>query len=450
MLHRPSPLYERLLAAITRMPVIDTHEHTSGLTPASPRREPIAQLLNSYLPSDLASAGWDAADAAVLTDETVPTADKWPIFETIWRRAEHTAYGRVIKLALQDAYGQGEISLPALERMGELLAQHDATAYQGAYRAAGIRAILVDALHWRVDTVAAYLQNKADLPEPMRLMIPLRLFHVAPRQDEPTMHSWVGLQALRGWADRDITSLDEFLEAVFVVLRRFQARGAAGIKDQSAYVRNLHYELPPRADAERLFNRVLTDPRTVLGWPEAKPLDDFLFHQYMRFARELSMPVQLHTGHMAGNYNRVDKANAALLTSVLELHDRVRFDLFHANWPYAADLLFLAKNYPNVAIDMCWAPIIDPYYCVDLLRRSVGTVPHAKIHGFGGDHADAPEFSVAHLKIARACIASALAQLVEDSWLEEAEALDVAADWLHNNPNRFFGLGFATIRGHEA
>ena len=297
--------------------------------------------------------------------------------------------------------------------------------------------------------MSAYLQGKGELPALMRLMIPLRLFHVSPRPDEPSMHSAVGLRALRGWADRPITSLDEFLEAVFVVLQRFQALGAIGLKDQSAYVRSLHYELTPRADAERIFNRLLSDPRTVLGWPEAKPLDDFLFHQYMRFARELHLPVQLHTGHMAGIRNRVDKANAGLLANVLELHDRVRFDLFHANWPYDADLLFLAKNYPNVAIDMCWAPIIDPHYCVDLLRRSVGAIPHAKVHGFGGDHVDAPEFSVAHLKIARACIASALTDVVEDGWLEEGEALDVAGDWLFNNPNEFFGLGFAPICGRE-
>jgi predicted TIM-barrel fold metal-dependent hydrolase len=178
-----------------------------------------------------------------------------------------------------------------------------------------------------------------------------------------------------------------------------------------------------------------------LAWPEAKPLDDYLFHQFMRFARELRLPVQLHTGHLANIRNRVSQANAAHLASVLELHSEVQFDLFHGNWPYMGDLLFLAKNYPNVSLDLCWVNMIDPLYAQELLKRAVMTVPHTKVFGFGGDYFTAPEFSVAHLSLAREVIASALADLVECGWLEEEEAARLAADWLYNNPNRFYQLG---------
>jgi predicted TIM-barrel fold metal-dependent hydrolase len=196
-----------------------------------------------------------------------------------------------------------------------------------------------------------------------------------------------------------------------------------------------------RSDAERIFNRLLTDPRSQLAWPNAKPLDDYLFHQFMRFARELDLPVQIHTGHLADTRNRVSQANAALLTPVLELHSAVQFDLFHGNWPYLGDFLFLGKNYPNAILDLCWAYVVDPLYSQELLRRAVMTVPHTKIHGFGGDYSVVPELVVAHLTIAREAIASALTDLVECGWLEEEEALHLAADWLYNNPNRFYGLG---------
>jgi len=161
----------------------------------------------------------------------------------------------------------------------------------------------------------------------------------------------------------------------------------------------------------------------------------------MRFARELNLPVQIHTGHLAGIRNRVQKANAAHLASVLELHRQVRFDLFHGNWPYMGDLLFLGKNYPNVILDLCWLPIIDPLYAQELLKRAVVTVPHVKIHGFGGDYACVPQLVTAHLIIAREVIAAALADLVESGWLEEAQAIRLAADWLFNNPNSFYDLG---------
>ena len=86
------------------------------------------------------------------------------------------------------------------------------------------------------------------------------------------------------------------------------------------------------------------------------------------------------------------------------------------------DTLFVAKNYPNVALNLTWLYIIDPLYAQRLLERAVMTVPHSKIHAFGGDHLDIPERVLAHLKLARHVIAAALANLVEMGWLDEEQA----------------------------
>ena len=447
MLHRSTPVFDRLLERISTLPVIDCHEHAyaeafgpDGYARLPSPSEPIAALVNGYVLGDFYNAGADYATCDLLQDAAVPTERKWPIFERLWPKVEHTAYGRVTKLVLRDHYGESELSLAALRRVGEQLGEHDPSFHAQTLGRANIRLALTDVLGWRPELMKRYLSGALNLPPHMRLMFPLRLFHVI-RSDEPNAHDLGGIQTIGGWTDRHITSLDEFLEAVFAVLRKGKERGAAGLKDQSAYSRALSYDVVARCDAERLFNRLLADPRNALGWPEAKPLDDFLFHQYMRFARELDLPVQLHTGHMAGVWNRVDKADAGLLAPVLELHQGVRFDLFHGNWPEMGPILFLAKNYPNVALDCCWLQIIDPLYAEELLRRAVATIPHTKIHGFGGDYVDGPEYSVAHLTIAREVIASALADLVERGWLDEAQAVCIAADWLFNNPNEFFKLG---------
>jgi len=98
-----------------------------------------------------------------------------------------------------------------------------------------------------------------------------------------------------------------------------------------------------------------------------------------------------------------------------------------------------------VALDCCWLHIVDPLYAIELLERAVLTMPHSKIHGFGGDYFDMPEFIAGHLQIARQNIAAALTNLVEGSWLEEEQAVSLAKDWLFNNPNRFFNLGFEEI-----
>jgi predicted TIM-barrel fold metal-dependent hydrolase len=142
----------------------------------------------------------------------------------------------------------------------------------------------------------------------------------------------------------------------------------------------------PGRDAERIFNRLTSDALRSAGYPdELKPLDDYLFHAFLRMARDLDLPVQLHTGHLAGLYDDIRKANAAQMADLFLLHRDVRFDLFHANWPYGGELLFLAKAFPNVVMNFCWAHAIDPLYCQTLMREAVSAVPHAKIHAFGSD-----------------------------------------------------------------
>jgi hypothetical protein len=440
MLHPPSPLFNRLFEQINALPVIDTHEHLQGPEARPAYQEPIAALIQGYVFSDLQSAGFGVRerDLARLQDEEVSTDEKWPLFRRLWQATEHTAYARVTKLVLKQVYGEENLTREALERVAARLATQDEAAYFHTIDAAGIRMMLVDVLGWLPDGLASFLEGKKVFPEKWRPMISLPDLH-------PTTLGWETINGVESLTDQHITSLDEFLEAVFEVLKRCIERGCVGIKDQSAYSRVISYDLVSTAEAEKQFNRVLADPRNSLGWPQGKPLNDFLFHQYMRFARDLGLPVQLHTGHMAGIRNRVDKTNAANLISVLELHRDVHFDLFHGNWPYLGDLLFLGKNYPNVALDCCWLHIIDPDYASELLERSVLTLPHTKVHGFGGDYGDVPEFVAGHLHIARENIAGTLTRLVERGWLNEQQALSLAADWLYNNPNRFFKLGLDEI-----
>jgi hypothetical protein len=440
MLYSKSPLYQRILDQVQSLPVIDCHEHMIGPEARPKYKEPISALIPGYVQSDLVSAAIDVPlkEYQKLWDEEVSTDEKWPLFEKLWQRVEHTAYARMTKLVLENVYGEKEMSRDAVYRVGEKLAKMDEAAYFHTINQANIQVMLVDVLGWLPDGLGSFLEGKKTFPEKWRLLISLPGFH-------PTKLSWETIESMGGLADRQITSLDEYLEVVFSVFQCCIEKGAVGIKDQSAYERSLDYDLVTYAEAEKYFNRLLVDPRNSLGWPDSKPLNDFLFHQFMRFARDLKMPVQLHTGHMAGIYNRVDKTNATYLTPVLELHREVSFDLFHGNWPYMGDYLFLGKNYPNVSLDLCWLHIIDPAYAIELLERAVLTIPANKLHGFGGDFGDMPEFVAAHLQIARQNIAAALTGLVEGSWLEEEDAVQLAKDWLFNNPNHFFKLGLEPI-----
>jgi hypothetical protein len=441
-------ILDHLLNSVMEIPVIDCHEHLCGPEKdlKGAYNEPILALCVPYLISDLWSTGASEEEIALLQSKEATTDEKWPVFSRLWVATEHTAFARVTKKTLKKVYNIEKLTRKSLDKISEYkLAHSDQSNYLKHIRDAGIRAVIADVLmpmSWEAPTTLRYfgnyvlkefLENKLPLPDMWHPVFPLPYFHLIRRYEF--------IDYVRMVSSSSITSLKEFEEAVFSLIERSKSLGVIAIKDQSAYHRTISYDLPTYSDAERIFNKLLIDPRNQLAWPDAKPLDDYLFHQYMRFARELHLHVQIHTGHLGGIRNRVDKANAAHLASVLELHSEVKFDLFHGNWPYMGDFLFVGKNYPNVSLNLSWVYMVDPIYARELLKRSVLTVPHTKIHGFGGDYILAPEFVAAHLNLGREVIAGALADLVDTDWIEEKDAIHIAVDWLYNNPNVFYELG---------
>ena len=425
-------LFSDLYREIEKLPVIDCHEHTVGPREELGKKEPIASLIQGYVQSDLISAGISQKELDILNDDSVDTEKKWDIFEKFWKRIRFTAYGRVTRTIMEDLYGEKEISPESLMRIRDKLIQPTRETYDSLLDRANIKLMLSDVLG-DLDSLKRFIEGKFFDYNRIRLLFSLPQFH-------NNVRSFDFLQKVGSLLDRHITSLEDYLESVFELIKRAKERGVVGIKDQSAYIRTLDYQLVPRYEAEKLFNRILSDPRNSLGWPESKPLNDYLFHQFMNFAKELNLPVQIHTGHMAGIRNRIEKTNAVLLTNIFELYQDVKFDLFHGNWPYIGEILFLGKNYPNVHIDLCWVNIIDPIYSEELYSRAVLTVPHVKINGFGGDYFDVPEYIVCHLKIARENMTRALVRLIKINWIDEDSAVEIARSWLFENPRSLFNL----------
>ncbi len=439
-----STTFKSIRGAIDEIPVIDCHDHTMGYRFAPEYKEPIASLIQGYVQSDLMSAGGES-HMEMLNNPSIPTEQKWPVFQKLWEATEHTSYARVTKLIMEKFYGESKMSLESLMRIsGRLLNLKDEKVYNKILKDAGIVcrivniAIDVPGVGTLGNNLKDYVVGKHKLPSYDRMVVPLINFH--------HIGNYEAIKKITGIIDRKVTSLDEYIDTCSQVFSKMKELGTIGMKDQSAYARPIKFSNATREEAERVFNRIIENPRFSVGFPELTPLSDYLFHQFMRMARDLDFFVQIHTGHMAGIRNEITKTNAVLLTSVLEMHPEVRFDIFHGNWPYDGELLFLAKNYPNVHIDACWLNIIDAWYAKRLFANSITAVPHTKIHGFGADYPDIPEYAACHLLIAKDAISAGLAEMVDIGWLMEKEAIKIAVDWLFNNPNEWYKLGFDPVK----
>lgn len=414
------------------IPVIDCHDHTQHVRPNYP--DAVHALFNNYIVDELTSATSEKTVERIL-NTSLALEERWPLLEKAWQRTCYTGYAKPVKRVLKHFYGQDSLSLDALMHVqNHLLNLQDDDVFQSILDQANIVIRLEDICFFEPGEIRFLLDGTYKVPPRSLPVISLPWFH--------QINSYETVQTLTSNTGRVVTSLDEYLQTCREIFEGYKRIGAAAFKDQSAYKRTLRYENPCRADAEKIFNWFMEDPRRIAAYPDGvRPLDDYLFHEFMRMARDMNLPVQIHTGHMAGIRNDITKANAIEFTSVLELHREVRFDLFHVNWPYSGELLFLAKNYPNVSVNFCWTHIIDPVYCRNLIKQMVSCIPHAKVHAFGADFAGNAEFAWAHAEIAKDNIALALAEMIETDDINPDDARHIARAWFYENPKEFYRLG---------
>jgi len=435
-------VYDQLRADLTAMPLVDCHDHADAIGPCY--TDPIQAAIGTfYVPDEVGFLLTDD-ERRQLFDFSRPYVERWPLLEKSWRQMRHTGYAQLARLIMKRFYCEEDLTLEALHRIsGNMLSVATPEAFEKILDEAGIVVRLANVVSDLPSQVRAVAAGSLKLPPRSRLVVPITNFHTVAvlSQCQPVTNA-PDLQAVAAAFGRTVLTLDDYLVFCRELFTAYRRLGAVAFKDVSAYTRPLAFTNPTRAEAEAVFNWFMADPRRKVAFPDQlRPLDDFLFHQFMAMARDLALPVQIHTGHLAGSRNNLTNANAIQLVSVLELHRDVQFDLFHANWPYGGEILFLGKNYPNVRLDFCWSHIIDPVGTVRLLEQTVSAVPHAKIHAYGSDMGNSVEQAWAHAEIARDNVATALANLVELDYFGLDDAREVARCWLFDNANKFFRLG---------
>ena len=129
----------------------------------------------------------------------------------------------------------------------------------------------------------------------------------------------------------------------------------------------------------------------------------------------------------------VDFIRSGHLCGLLAAYPQARFVLMmHIAYPYSNELLALAKHYPNVYVDVCWAWSIDPYSTGDFIRRYIHAAPANKLFIFGGD-TGWPSGALAYAHQARAWLTRALQAEIADGLLSEKEAIALALRFMRDN-----------------
>lgn len=427
-------LPERLYNEIRKMPVIDTHEHLvwDEEVRCAEQSDVLSEYLLHYMRSDILSAGMKQEDLSFVVDSGKNITDRWKTVEPFWELCRYTGYGRALDITVQGIYGIDGVSGRTIQPLNEAFLAHKKPGHFAwvLRELCGIETCVIDIWTFHIENKIPMFKPAW---QPQNFIMPSEPFG---RDIMAHIREKHGLE---------VRCLDDWMEALeremTLLLRRYEA---GTIKTSIAYHRPLRFEKTGYVKAKALFEEALClwerkriKNDALLEFP--RELQDFMMHHVMKLAAQRHLTVQFHTGLFEGTGNIISNGNPELLSNLFIEYPEVDFDLFHIGYPYQSVACALAKMFPNVFIDMCWAHIISPSASAGALRDFLDAVPYNKISAFGGDYMFVDGI-YGHLEIARRNVASVLAEKIGQGVFSEVKALEIAKALFYDNPKRILKL----------
>lgn len=431
---------EDLLDFVFSLPLIDTHEHLFSKEEVRDRNtDVLKEYLLHYYNRDLISAGLPPADYEKIMEMGLSAGEKWKLVEPYWEVSRLTGYGRSLDIAVRELYGIERISGETIEELND--------KFQQSLKAGHFEHVLKDKCNIEASLLCVETLEAAPNYDPLNersidcdreLFTPVYIINTLVMPE-----SWADIERVERESGVRITSFDRWLQAAEANIERAVTEGSPILKNSLAYVRSLCYNRPTRSEAEEEFNTVFAT-RHFPPWHHTpvlpgKKFQDYMFRFILDIADRKGLIFQIHTGIQEGNGNILANSNPEDLANLFIEYPGVTFDVFHIGYPYQNILTALAKNLPNVFIDMCWAHIISPNGSVQALLEYIDAVPLNKISAFGGDYLFI-DGVYGHQYLAREDTAKALSIKMHEGLFGLDEAKHIARMFLYENPKRIFRM----------
>ncbi|MBC7189366.1 amidohydrolase family protein [Candidatus Aerophobetes bacterium] len=441
-------LFEQVREKVEEIPIVDIHEHFIPEKERLSTPLDIFYLFPHYASSDLVSSGMPHLLLDKVRSSNLSLEEKWEMFKPYWMRIKNTAYSKALLIIAKDIFGVEDINDETYRVLSQRIASiREKDWYRKVLREmANIECCIhcylgpgriyapAPKIEESLEKIDRRLESMKFPPLDEDLLKPVGVF-------DGIVGVWNlrQIRMLEQEFDKNIYTLDDLLEILDLSFEKSIKRGIVAVKTLLAYNRVLYYEKVSKFEAEKVFNRIFDHMGEGLSWKEAKPLQDFLMHQVIQRAIEAKLPLQVHTGLQEGTGNIITNSHPSHLVNLFIQYPAAKFDILHASYPYTAELTAIAKNFPNVYVDLCWVYIISPYAARRILSEWIETLPSNKIFGFGGDYLMV-EGAYAHAKIARDSVAKVLAEKIEEGYFSFPEAIEFARKIFKDNPVEFFNL----------
>jgi hypothetical protein len=420
--------YDRIRNYIDRLDIVDTHEHIQ--LPGDSADFTIFNTV-SYFPGDMVSSG---AQFPENSGNEKPDLDSlWIRFGEYYNYSRATSYHEQFMNSLRILYGYDKPFLAKedvkaiYDKMIINKFRNYPSWFDHVYHTGRFKTMILDQYwdHFNTDIDTSYFRLVCNINTLVLL--------AGEAAENKKITSEKGLLQLMKATELPAADLDNYLRIVDSVLQIFKDRGAVCLKNTLAYSRTLDFEDVPYAEASSVFDR-----KVPLNPSEKKKIEDFVFHHIVQQSVRLDLPIQIHTGYLAGNNSQLDNGHPMKLLNILLKYPEARFSLFHGGFPWTGDFAAIGKNFTNVYLDLVWLPQISKTEAIRSLHEILDAVPYNKIM-WGGDVSWIDD-TVGSLELAKEVVATVLAERVDKGWMTEEMTKEIAKRIFTDNAVEFFRL----------
>jgi predicted TIM-barrel fold metal-dependent hydrolase len=250
---------------------------------------------------------------------------------------------------------------------------------------------------------------------------------------EKMLHRWMQQERL----NKLPPDFAEYLKFVSRTLEDNQRKGGIAMKFEVAYFRSTKFSDPSREDAQDIYERFQAG-----GIPSKegyRTFQDFMFRYLIREGGRLHLAVHVHSAVGPGDYFNLTESNIMNLENILRdpRYSNVTFVMIHGGFPYDRQAIWLAAP-KNVYLDSSETEfLLYPSEFKNTLKLWLETFPEKITFGTDAfpynEVLGAEESYWLGVQSSRTALAAALAEMISMGEVSEAQAMQMAHGYLHDN-----------------
>src|SRR5205823_14463800 len=228
-----------------------------------------------------------------------------------------------------------------------------------------------------------------------------------------------------------------YLQLITRTLEDNQKKGGIAMKFEVAYFRPLTFTDPTQEQAEAIYRQYASGG--IPNEQEYRTFQDFIFRYLIREGGRLHLPVHIHSAVGIGDYFNLSESNILNLENILRdpRYSNTIFVMIHGGYPYDRQAIWLAAV-KNVYLDTSETEILlYPSEFKHLLKQWLETFPDKITFGTDAfpynETLGAEESYWLGVESSRTALAAALAEMISGGEVSEAQALQLAHGYLHDN-----------------